>query len=75
MPLAAAYDKLTLKQEAYLQFMAAHEIGQYRDFDIKLTALCEANGIKFKENTRNPKNNSLRARIKEKQLKRKRGEL
>jgi len=36
-------------QQAFLGVMAAEEITFEKTLDAKLTALCEANGIKFKK--------------------------
>lgn len=38
----------TTLQKAFLQLMAIDDLKREKEFDIKLTALCESQGIKFR---------------------------
>ena len=46
------YWDMTLLQRTYFNFCAAEDITYKQNLDVKLTALCEAAGIKFKQKKR-----------------------
>lgn len=43
------YSECTMFQQSFLSFMAADDINYMETIDIRLKALCEAMGVKFKE--------------------------
>lgn len=40
---------MTLQQRIYFNFCAAEDISYKKNLDVKLSALCEALGVKFKQ--------------------------